>query len=85
LLDIGNFMEKLWAVILCLHVLLRYLGGSYSGLHVDSAEGREETDFGARDCSHARLCPGHMAHYISRRKHYGRDPIDLATEHMRQT
>jgi glyoxylase-like metal-dependent hydrolase (beta-lactamase superfamily II) len=84
LLDTGDFYKEIFGLPPIFYkVLLRYLGGSYSGLRVnEELRGEERLDFGhyinaVHTPGHS---PGHMAYYFPETKALaGGDLIDLET------
>ncbi len=81
-LDIGEFYgEVIGSPAFLMKLLLRYAGGSYSGLRVNKVlEGGEELDFGARvlACHTPGHTPDHIAYYIpDDRALVGGDLVDL--------
>jgi glyoxylase-like metal-dependent hydrolase (beta-lactamase superfamily II) len=82
LLDTGHFYREIFGLPpIFYRLLLRYLGGSYEGLHVDcELKGGERLAFGADVCAvHTPgHCPGHLGfHFPATRVFAGGDLIDL--------
>lgn len=84
LLDIGEFYgEVIGSPAFLMRLVLRYAGGSYSGLRVDKVlDGGEQLDFGVGvfACHTPGHTPGHIAYYIPEDKVFaGGDLLDLET------
>ena len=84
ILDIGGFYGEVFGLPpFIFKLLLRYVGGTYSGLRVDEQlHGGEELDFGLRviACHTPGHTPGHMGYYLPVEKVFiGGDLIDLET------
>lgn len=83
-LDTGDFYGEIIGLpAFFIKLLLRYVGGSYSGLRLDKTlQGSEELDFGLKivACHTPGHTPGHIGYYIPERKVFvGGDLVDLET------